>query len=864
LPALVLAARTAWRALRVSRLRRPVVFELPAVPDASAIYAETVPDIEIQMAGRDVDTASFFQLVNERPLVLLRGTSGAGKSTFLKLGLGRALHHSGRWLPIYVDSWRSDWQDGPWTTLFDALSLALRNLPENERTRIAAALSTGAESMSLFTDSQKLFEILPCIRPATGRRPVILFDQIDTYIDLFESSLIMPDTNRSLDPDELCQRNQFWRRVRDVCRSADPVHCIIAARSESSRIECFQFAHFHSRPLMNLSQAAAFGLIQTLGKDAVSNPENGFDELSRRLSESLSRNSVSVLAIELRVVLAGLASPNGKLTARQIEKSGGIGGLAAQWLRHQISGAQLDERNVLALLLQLVNSAQPQTIPVPIGGLRYSGELTDCLNELERRRVLRVRFRGTPDEEWQLYHSYLAAAILSLEERLAQWRIYLERAEQEYREASWTGKWTRLIPPHKQLALFWNRLRRRVRFGKHAAFVGISTARLVMNSMTIGVLTAILAMSWWSDSQAAQALLNGFDADSDHALWALTRARPHVKAMFLEGAFYRAATLDGLESRMDDLVTSIGFQSEFRTLAQNLITSGPACHDPVPPKICSGLAVYVDRPELSRLAAQQILDRLERVEDDGPAAQMGEALSGVAAGSPDLAKQGAQLILDRLVHTDNGDDRASSLGNTLALLAKRSESGFAANGVTHILGLLMSCDEKFRVKNLSASLAALVAVAGQNSAARALATLDSFNGEKSDWVRDARRFVEFYEANARPSRAKRPTRMLDLFIYRKDEFAFLINSTLRPEQIPALIDLLKWPADWIAGNRIVLAILQIKGVPPEQFGFFDKDMEYNPHIWQFADWARKQKYELDSPPVGPDHFAEKFGYLFPK
>jgi ABC-type thiamine transport system ATPase subunit len=101
------------------------------------------------MAGRDVDTASFFQLANECPLVLLRGTSGAGKSTFLKLGLGRALHQSGQWLPIYVDSWRSDWQDGPWTTLFDALSLALRNLPENERTRIAAALSTGAESLSL-------------------------------------------------------------------------------------------------------------------------------------------------------------------------------------------------------------------------------------------------------------------------------------------------------------------------------------------------------------------------------------------------------------------------------------------------------------------------------------------------------------------------------------------------------------------------------------------------------------------------------------------------------------------------------------------------------------------------------------------
>lgn len=118
LPALLVAARAAYRALRASRLKRPVAFELPAISDVSEIYEDSVPDLDIQMAGRDRDTDDFLRLVNEGSLVFLKGDSGAGKSTFLKLGLGRALYHSGQWLPIYLDSWRPDWRDGPWTTPF--------------------------------------------------------------------------------------------------------------------------------------------------------------------------------------------------------------------------------------------------------------------------------------------------------------------------------------------------------------------------------------------------------------------------------------------------------------------------------------------------------------------------------------------------------------------------------------------------------------------------------------------------------------------------------------------------------------------------------------------------------------------------
>ena len=100
LPTLIVSARKAWRALRSSRLSRPAAFELPLVYGASAIYDddESLPDLQVQMVGRNSDINDFLQLVRASPLVFLQGSSGAGKSTFLKLGLGRTMYRLEQWL----------------------------------------------------------------------------------------------------------------------------------------------------------------------------------------------------------------------------------------------------------------------------------------------------------------------------------------------------------------------------------------------------------------------------------------------------------------------------------------------------------------------------------------------------------------------------------------------------------------------------------------------------------------------------------------------------------------------------------------------------------------------------------------------
>ena len=148
------------------------------------------------------------------------------------------------------------------------------------------------------------------MRSLTGRRPVLLFDP---YIDRFKQHLTTgyEPLARSR---RIMRENRFWGQIRGLCQNTgDPVHCVIAARSDRSHVECFQLVAFHSRDLLNLPQAAAFNLIRTLGwESAVTNPENGFIELSQRLAERLAKRSRGVLAIELRVVLAGLAYPRGQ------------------------------------------------------------------------------------------------------------------------------------------------------------------------------------------------------------------------------------------------------------------------------------------------------------------------------------------------------------------------------------------------------------------------------------------------------------------------------------------------------------------------------------------------------------------------
>ena len=101
------------------------------------------------------------------------------------------------------------------------------------------------------------------------------------------------------------------------------------------------------------------------------------------------------------------------------------------------------------------------------------------MTELESQQVIRGRFKGTNSEEWQLYHDYLAKAVLVLERRSQPWQVMLRNAHLQYRHATTHyEKWKSLLSPTMQVRIFWNWLRRHIRYGEHAGFARRSLLRL--------------------------------------------------------------------------------------------------------------------------------------------------------------------------------------------------------------------------------------------------------------------------------------------------------------------------------------------------------------------------------------------------
>ena len=114
-----------WRdRSRRSRLKNPTDLDLPEIPDNQVIF-KGILNVDQFLFGRREHINQLRNPVESHPLLFVYGPSGAGKSTLLKVGLCRELYSTGRWLPIYVDLWGSDWAIGPWNILAECVRLAL-------------------------------------------------------------------------------------------------------------------------------------------------------------------------------------------------------------------------------------------------------------------------------------------------------------------------------------------------------------------------------------------------------------------------------------------------------------------------------------------------------------------------------------------------------------------------------------------------------------------------------------------------------------------------------------------------------------------------------------------------------------------
>ena len=277
--AVVTAAYRLQTYLSRSRLIKTDAFPLPEVPGEYAIFADQFPELNTLLVGRDSAIQEVSSKVRSSILTFVYGESGSGKSTFLKLGLGRDLVQR-HWAPIYIDIWGTDWVSGPLNALANATDYAVR------------ALKIGGEGRPPVT-RESVFEELRTLRDRAGYNPLLIFDQVDDYQNAHRARFRDLASQFFLSPDELCIANPFWKKVRELLlHPSEPIHIVITTREDAQDgLHCFGFAEPRVYRLPRLDPHDAVSLIQRLSPEGViKNPENGFTELTQRIVAELGRD----------------------------------------------------------------------------------------------------------------------------------------------------------------------------------------------------------------------------------------------------------------------------------------------------------------------------------------------------------------------------------------------------------------------------------------------------------------------------------------------------------------------------------------------------------------------------------------------
>jgi hypothetical protein len=698
--ATIIAAAIKGRAyLTRSRLLIPNAFPLPEIPGDQVIFDDTQPE-ETMLFGRKKETRDVVRAIQERSLTFLYGESGSGKSSLLKLGVARELKQSGRWIPIYVDTWGQDWAQGPQASLADATEFALR----------ALGLSDG-EAVS----SANIFSRLSKLRSVTGRRPVLLFDQLDDYQNAHRAHFRNSDTGRLVSTDELCAANPFWQSIRQLLVNPDePVRILLTTREDAKAgLHCFQFVDPGVYPLGRLYSEEARQLIHRLAPEAVVNkPENGFRQVVEKIVVELGRDhEASLLPMQLRVALAGMGNLSGSLTPSRVERLGGVPGLGAFYIERSIRGIQ-GAWPLLNAMVQRTEAGAAKAILLrdeDVAGLVLGLDKSVLLQRLIDTRIIRLRLDSSESRTWQLYHDYLADAIVALDRRNRKWLLLVrEAADRHLSSLSLLQWWTRLLGPWTQLRIYWHRLfDRNFRLGEYQAFLRLSSLRLIFNLWLLTALSGAGGWIWWNEQRTAAHAADAFFQNADtkqelQALWRLAilhsaRTSKDFFKLLLSTPVGRAR----LEANIGPAITTMGLSSQSLDMLRGL-SANEACF--TIPMACASISTAAGD---ALVFADRILARMQQTTDPVELSRLGDALAALAKETHgSQAAQGADRILARMQQPTRPLE-LSSLGNALAAMVKETHGPQAAQGADRILARMQETTEPNELSSLGNALAPL-------------------------------------------------------------------------------------------------------------------------------------------------------------
>jgi len=546
--ATIVTAISTWvAARRRSQLLNPKAFQVPQAPDSSVIFSAKVDNLDHCLVGRTPLIHTLTKAAQAHPLIFIEGPSGVGKSTLLKLGVARQLVQTKAWLPVFVDmGGMPDWDRGPRRAVADALQVACEfGLEEAVKDKLGLRGAITEKSA---------FGILRCLREKCGRNPILIFDQLDDYQSLHWDKLHNEDkSNKSTQ--EVLEKNSFWSEISEAVQKG-AIHCVCVLRSDAASL-------YHSLRLIEpkyysippLAVADFRALAETfVNGNAVSSPDNGFRDLMDRVAADLHDNSLGggILPIRMWVVLSGLASlKQRRLTVSSLDRAGGIQGLEGAFVHQCLEAAGGDTAKGLEMLLAMVDfgpDRSPKCVRKALDELirTWAGnraELEQYLLRLESERIV----RRLENQSWQLYHDYVAVAVLNYAERNQRWQVDLSRKYRIFESARGFRRFRTLLSPLDLVRLLWRRARGHVVLAPHSRFVALSALRLLVNIWVIFAGMVGFLVHGYGQRQQGIQLASRFDdsawvsASEAAALWELRRASPDIRQAAI-GEFLRSGT----------------------------------------------------------------------------------------------------------------------------------------------------------------------------------------------------------------------------------------------------------------------------------------------------------------------------------
>jgi len=522
------------------------------------------PDRAEHLKGRGEDIERLFSLCRQQAEVFLVGESGAGKSALIQSGLIPRLADSGL-LPVYLNSWGRDWEEGPRSGIQEAL-----------RGLHVATLTEAAE------EARK-----------QEKRLLVIFDQFDDYQSAHQSRF-RSAAQTVLSVSELANANFFWREVQSLLVNGT-IHALFVTRADTTAgLESVRFVTPEVYPLDRLPASAATELLDSLtkaGDDSqppIDSAEHGWPALRDRLVRDLSEEG-SVLPVRMSLALAGLRTLP-YLTVREYERGGGLEGLEAAYVEWRVQNgaraAGIQNSEALRILTAMVDREARKTRPCTMAELCAAvpalrpEAVKAIVSEWEKKELLRRRPAiDTGSDTWSLDHDYLSGGVLAAETRASRAAVLLRDSEQDHRASGrnlWR-RWRTLLTPRQQIGLALDRMRGRFRYAEKRSFALLSMIRFLPQIVILAGLF-VVTNKQIDDvySRKATAYLDAIGVvegdvteDEVKTFWSIAQSPAVLRRHFLIDAFHSPGNTAQLARRLPAaLAAGVGLD---RSLQQEVL-----------------------------------------------------------------------------------------------------------------------------------------------------------------------------------------------------------------------------------------------------------------------------------------------------